>query len=287
MIKSAFACLFFCLLMNLMFINLVCGYARITVLTVYALSWAIVGEEVSVQAHIHTGNNRVEYVHDVKVLLVLPIYTNMTSGNNPLFIGEMGPGPADVFCNWTVVFTQAGTYTLMVNASCIDTQYVFRWMANSTTVEAYDYPHADFEFTPSNEVYVNQTITFNATESRAQGPSTEIVSYQWNFGDGTKITLNSNITKHTYKAAGNFEISLKITDSRELSTITTANITVNLFADLNLDGTVNIQDISIVAHSFGTTPPDALWNSKADLNHDEAIDIIDLSTVAKEFGKRA
>jgi PKD repeat protein len=122
---------------------------------------------------------------------------NLTS-SNPLFIGEMGPGSADALSNWTIVFQQLGTYALIVNASCIDTQYISRWMTNSTTVEVYDYPHAEFNYTPSTEVYVNQTVTLNATKSHAQGPGGEIVSYKWNFGDGINITTNSPIANHTY-----------------------------------------------------------------------------------------
>jgi hypothetical protein len=271
----------------LVFINQVYAYARITSVAVYAPFSVKSGEEVLVQAAIHTGNNRVEYVHDVEASLILPHNANLTSGSNPLFIGEMGPGPADAWCKWTVVFEEPGTYTLVVNASCIDTQYIFRWMTNSTTVEVYDYPHAEFEYTPFTEVYVNQTITFNATKSHARAPNGEIVSYQWNFGDGTSVTLNTPIADHAYKAIGNFQISLKITDNRELSAITTANITVNLFGDLNSDGTVNIQDVSIVTSSYGSSPGNEKWNAKADINHDRTIDIRDVALVAKEFGKKA
>jgi len=107
------------------------GYARVTIVTVQTPSSARVGEDVEVQAYIHTGNNLYEYVHQVQALLILPIGANLTSGDNPFFIGEMGPGPADAYCNWNMAFENPGEYVIQVNASCIDTQYVPRWMINS------------------------------------------------------------------------------------------------------------------------------------------------------------
>jgi len=287
MIKSVFVCLSFSLIISLFFINQVYGYARITSVTVYAASPVRVGEEVPVQAHIHTGNNIVEYTHDVEALLILPPSANLTSGSNPFFIGEMGPGPGDAWCNWIIVFEQPGTYALAVNASCIDSIYIPRWMTNSTTIEVYDYPHAEFEYAPSTEIYVNQTVTFNATKSHSRASGGEIVFYQWNFGDEINITANTPVTKHTYETTGNFQVSLKITDNRALSSTTTANITVNLLGDLTSDGTVNIQDIYIVAYSYGSSPGNETWNTKADTNHDDIIDIKDLNLVARQFGKKA
>lgn len=288
MIKSVFTCLAFSLMISLIFVNQVYGYSRITNVEIYAPVEVKVGEEAPVQAHIHTGNNKIETVHDVEALLILPPNVNLTSGTNPLFIGEMGPGPTDVWIrDWTVIFEQPGTYTIVINASCIDTQYIPRWMINSTTVEVYDYPHIEFDYEPSTEIFVNQTITFNATKSHAQGPGREIVLYQWNFGEETNVSLESPITKHTYMTTGSFQVSLKITDNKNLTSIGTANITVNLRGDLNIDGMVNIEDIFIVASAYGSTPDSERWSYKADVNHDEIIDIKDLYIVAREFGKKA
>jgi len=287
MLKSGLFCFVFWLMMSLFFVNQVYGYAKIVNVRVYAPSQVKVGEEAPVHTVIETGYNRVEYVHDVEALLILPPNVSLTSGTNPFFIGEMGPGPAEVWIrSWAIIFEKAGMYTLVVNASCIDTQHVPRWMINSTTVEVYDYPHVEFEFTPSTGIYFNQTITFNATNSYAQGPGREIVSYQWNFDDDLNLTLPTPITTHTYQTVGNFSVSLKVTDNKNLSSTTTANITVNLFGDLNFDGTVNILDITIIAYSYGSTTESEKWNPQADINQDEIINILDLAIVAMEFGKK-
>jgi len=266
------------------------SYARITIVTVQAPSSTLVDEDTEVQVYIHTGNNLWEYVHNVQALLILPPEANLTSGSNPFFIGEMGPGPADAYCNWNITFQTPGAYTITVNASCIDTQYVPRWIINSTSIEVYDYPHADFEIYPENGTYLNQPITFNATSSRAIGPNRTIVLFQWNFGDGTNLTFPGGLTpviEHIFNEIGNFSVSLNVTDNEGLSSIATVNISISLYGDLNEDRIINILDLAFVAYSFGSTPDDPEWNPKADLNYDRIINIIDVSSVAKEFGKQA
>lgn len=58
-----------------------------------------------------------------------------------------------------------------------------------------------------------------------------------------------------------------------------------LRGDLNGDGKVNVQDITIGALAYGTKLGDQNWNNSADLDNNGWIDIIDLVIVAREFGK--
>lgn len=266
------------------------GYSRITYVLVHAPSSVKVGENVEIEAHIHTGNNLVQSVYDVQALLILPAEASLTSGTNPFFIGDMGPGPADAFPKWNVTFETPGEYTISVNASCIDTQYIPRWMINSTSIEVYDYPHAEFEIFPINATYVNQAIIFDATRSQALGPNRTIILYQWNFGDGTNLTFPGGLTpivEHIFNDIGNFSVSLNVTDNKGLSSTAIVNMTISLLGDLNEDGIVNILDLAIVAYSFRSSLGDPEWNPKADLNHDKIINIIDISVVAIEYGKEA
>jgi outer membrane protein assembly factor BamB len=55
--------------------------------------------------------------------------------------------------------------------------------------------------------------------------------------------------------------------------------------DLNADRKVDIQDIIVIAVSYGSTPGDSNWNAVADLNNDEKVDILDIFPVARDFGK--
>ncbi len=57
------------------------------------------------------------------------------------------------------------------------------------------------------------------------------------------------------------------------------------FADLNADGKVNIQDITIVAIAYQSKLGDPNWNELADLDKNGIVNILDISMVAKDYGK--
>jgi len=55
--------------------------------------------------------------------------------------------------------------------------------------------------------------------------------------------------------------------------------------DLNMDGKVNLEDLSLQKEAFGSYPENPNWNILADLNKDNIINILDITLVAKEYGK--
>jgi PKD repeat protein len=200
-------------------INMAHSYARVLVVEVYASSSAKVNEEVNVTAYIHTGNNVRERVTEVQAMLILPEDVYLTSGANPVFIGTMGPGPADAYCSWTFACSLPGVYAVSVNVSCVDTQNMDRWLMNSTTIEVYDVPHVEFTYEGSS-LYANETVVFNATDSHANALGGWIVSYEWSFGDGAPVTVYESVIEHVFQSVGDHEVSLNVTDSRGLSNIT-------------------------------------------------------------------
>ncbi len=58
-----------------------------------------------------------------------------------------------------------------------------------------------------------------------------------------------------------------------------------MLGDVNLDGKVNIVDITICAMAFGTHFSDLRWNPQADVNRDGLVNILDIALAAKNFGK--
>jgi peptide/nickel transport system substrate-binding protein len=62
----------------------------------------------------------------------------------------------------------------------------------------------------------------------------------------------------------------------------------NLPVDVNYDGKVDMKDVGIVAHAFGTSfgpPQDTRWVFRGDINNDRKIDMKDIGLVAKQFSK--
>lgn len=82
-------------------------------------------------------------------------------------------------------------------------------------------PIADFSFTPeTGESPV--TITFDASVSN--DPDGKIVSYAWNFGDGT---LGKGVkVNHTFTRHGQFSIKLTVTDDDDAKGVTTKDIII-------------------------------------------------------------
>ena len=75
----------------------------------------------------------------------------------------------------------------------------------------------------ANPVTVGAQAFFNATSSTAQSGRT-IVSYAWDFGDGTRKT--GVTTQHDFDAAGVYIVTLTVTDNLGLQGVFTSPITI-------------------------------------------------------------
>lgn len=77
-------------------------------------------------------------------------------------------------------------------------------------------------------VEVGEIVTFNASAS--YDPDAWLVSYEWDFGDDTKEIYKgenlTDITTHAYDQAGNYTVSLTVTDYDNLTDTATSNVSV-------------------------------------------------------------
>jgi len=91
-----------------------------------------------------------------------------------------------------------------------------------------NYPVADFQL-PQN-ISINQTIIFDASLSFDEDGS--IISYLWDFGDGTIGT--GRITTHKYEKPGIYEVILVVTDNNgnRNNKTTMINVGLNLVGDI-------------------------------------------------------
>ena len=75
---------------------------------------------------------------------------------------------------------------------------------------------------PDQSAYVDETVYFDGSDSTDDG---EIVSYEWDFGDGT---TGSGITvEHVYTAEGEYTITLTVADNGGLTGSDTAIVTIS------------------------------------------------------------
>ncbi|MDI6752093.1 MAG: clostripain-related cysteine peptidase, partial [bacterium] len=85
-------------------------------------------------------------------------------------------------------------------------------------------PIASFTYSPENPV-VGEEITFNASSSQDPDGG-EIVSYNWNFGDGN--SGQEKIGTHTYSKPGTYTVTLTVTDNDGLTGSAQEDITVEV-----------------------------------------------------------
>lgn len=113
---------------------------------------------------------------------------------------------------------------LMANdPSWLYLQYIEDVIADDATfaIEVPSPPYATF-VASAYTAYVNEEIVFNASGS--SDPDGEIVSYQWDFGDGT--TGNGSVVTHSYSAIGTFSVTLTVIDNDGLNNTKTTSISI-------------------------------------------------------------
>jgi len=87
------------------------------------------------------------------------------------------------------------------------------WQIDSTLLHTWaETPIANFLFTPQSPS-PNETVIFNASDSYDTDGA--IVSYFWDFGDGSNGT--SVITTHNYTSIGTYNVTLTVTDNDNLT----------------------------------------------------------------------
>jgi D-alanyl-D-alanine-carboxypeptidase/D-alanyl-D-alanine-endopeptidase len=132
-------------------------------------------------------------------------------------------------------------------------------------------------------IQIDESIAFNASSSYSRLGN--ITRYEWDFDDGNVTSLEQPITSHSYSRPGKYNATLKVVDDNALWSTSSKTITVLYNTDLNKDGKINIQDITIVAIAYKSRPGDPNWNSLADIDKNSVIDILDITKIAIDYGK--
>ncbi len=113
------------------------------------------------------------------------------------------------------------------------------------------WPVISFTYSPEKPVALG-TVTFNASAS--YDPNGEIVSYDWDFGDGS--SGSGMIVRHTYAEAGNYTVTLTIRDSDEIPNMLGKDIMVTAAGTIEgrviLQGRSNHSGVRITAGDFQT-----------------------------------
>jgi PKD repeat protein len=134
---------------------------------------------------------------------------------------NFGDGSTGSGVSPSVIYASAGTYTVTLTVSD-DGGATSAAATTTVTVNAGLLPPVADVGGPYSGT-VATPISFDGTGS--SDPDGSIVSYAWDFGDGS--TGNGPAPSHVYAAGGAFTVTLTVTDSDNLQDTATANVSVS------------------------------------------------------------
>src|SRR5688500_38148 len=131
-------------------------------------------------------------------------FTDASKGSPSQWRWELGNGVISTLKNPSTTYFNPGTYKIKLvirNASGADS------IVKDKYISVYPNPVVDFKASDSSGCFP-LAVQFTDLSTTASG---SIAGYNWDFGDGT-LSSSPNPT-HTYTSAGNFTVTLKITNS--------------------------------------------------------------------------
>jgi hypothetical protein len=131
---------------------------------------------------------------------------------------------------------------------------------------------------PSNETY-RQNITTITLSLSLNKPA----RVNYSLDDQANFTIAEDLTPSDLPV-GFHSIRFYAVDALKQEVSSEVRFTITFLGDLNLDITVDIADVTMVARHFGENLGSQGWNSDMDLNSDNEIDISDVTMVAQQFG---
>jgi len=122
----------------------------------------------------------------------------------------------------------------------------------------------------------NASLGTQTVTSLAPGTSTTLAFY-WN------TTGQPICSSHTFSANASFvPFEFNATNNFLVGSV---QAKIKLLGDVNSDGTVNLQDLVLLAMAYNTKVGDPKYNSEADFNDDGKINLVDLVTCALYYGQ--
>ena len=102
-------------------------------------------------------------------------------------------------------FTDNGTYNVTLNVEDADGGIT----TETLTVEVNNVAPVITEIVGGTDIKQGETASFSAT---VNDPGNDTLTYNWDFGDGSEVATGETV-EHTFTEAGNYTVTLSVTDS--------------------------------------------------------------------------
>jgi PKD repeat protein len=156
--------------------------------------------------------------------VVFDASTSRAPASNPIvsYSWNFGDGSTGSGRTATHSFNIPGTYAVTLTIADA-------YNRTATTTQTVDVaggatPTASFLFSPASP-RVGENVNFNASASRPATGRT-IRTYEWDFGDGEQKTTTGPITSHDFQKAGDFNVTLVVTDDAGRQAVTSTTVTI-------------------------------------------------------------
>lgn len=177
-------------------------------------------------------------------------FTNTTNPAAAVNEWDFGDGQASTAVSPTHTYQDPGTYNVRLiarnAAGCEDT------LIRQVTL----YPTPDPTFTTAI-TSLNKNNEFQFTPGTGN-PSVTIVSYHWDFGDGSSSTQQS--PTHTYAQDGNYKVTLTVTSDHGCVAQSSTTVTVSTSPNVQAGFTINNGSQCLTGNSFVFTNTTILTN---------------------------
>ena len=141
------------------------------------------------------------------------------------YFWDFGDGSNGTSKTVTHVYSVNGTFTVTLVVT--DDDVLTATSTQTVYVRPLIPPVASFTYSPA-EPRINQEVTFDASGS--SGVDGSIVSYSWNFSDGSSGT--DKIVTHVYSSDGLYAVKLTVKDSNGLEGSSTQTVPVKIVHDV-------------------------------------------------------
>lgn len=149
--------------------------------------------------------------------------TSGQSSTNPITQFQWNFGDGRTASGKTITHTFSAPATYFVRLTVSDAAGRSASTTQTVTVVPGAAPAASFTFGPV-PVRANVAVNFNGTGS-TPAPGRTIVSYRWEYGDGSPIESGAQVA-HAYSTAGTYTVTLTVTDDVGRTHTTSRTVTV-------------------------------------------------------------
>ncbi len=133
-------------------------------------------------------------------------FTDQSTGNPTSWLWDFGNGGTSTLKNPSTTYFTPGTYTVTLIATNINGSDT---ITKTDYLIVYDEPVANFG---SNKTGGCFPAIINFFDQSTTPPNTQIVSWNWDFGDGAKSTERN--PQHVYRATGIYTVILRIVNDK-------------------------------------------------------------------------